>query len=86
MPCVLATPKQEVTDACKPTQLLQVARRVKVLQPDSPLLNVRRVKGSAAEDKVASGMEVLYSITYTPEVTEKCHCLSLPQQPLSAHQ
>jgi len=66
-------PKQQVTDACKLTQLLQVARRVKVLQPDSPLLNVRRVKGSAAEDKVASGMEVAYSITYTPEDTEQFH-------------
>lgn len=66
-------PKQEITDSCKLTQLLQVARRVKVLQPDSPLLNVRRVKGSAAEDKVASGMEVAYSITYTPEDTEQFH-------------
>ena len=46
---------------------LQVARRVKVLQPDTPFLQVRRVKGIAAEDKVASGMEVAYSVTYTPE-------------------
>ncbi|KAL0040642.1 hypothetical protein WJX79_000331 [Trebouxia sp. C0005] len=51
----------------------KVARRVKVLQPDSPLLNVRRVKGSAVEDKIASGMEVAYSITYTPEDTEQFH-------------
>lgn len=45
---------------------LQVARRVKVLQPDTPVLKVRRVKGTAAENKVASGMEVAYSVTYTP--------------------
>lgn len=31
---------------------------------------MRRVKGAAAEDKVASGMEVAYSITYTPENTD----------------
>ena len=52
---------------------LQVARRVKVLQPDTPVLKVRRVKGAAAEDKVASGMEVAYSITYTPENMENFH-------------
>lgn len=46
---------------------LQVARRVKVLQPDTPNLKVRRVKGTAAENKVASGMEVAYSVTYTPD-------------------
>ncbi len=50
---------------------MQVARRVKVLQPDTPTLKVRRVKGSAAEDKVASGMEVAYSVTYTPENTDQ---------------
>lgn len=49
---------------------LQVARRVKVLQPDTPVLNVRRVKGTAAQDKVASGMEVAYSVTYTPQDTD----------------
>ena len=50
-----------------------MARRVKVLQPDSPKLKVRRVKGSAAEDKVASGMEVAYSVTYKPEDLEPFH-------------
>lgn len=49
---------------------LQVARRVKVLQPDTPVLNVRRMKGTAAHDKVASGMEVAYSVTYTPQDTD----------------
>ena len=44
-----------------------------MLQPDTPLLKVRRVKGSAAEDKVASGMEVAYSVIYTPEDTEQFH-------------
>ena len=53
--------------------MAQVARRVKVLQPDSPLLNVRRVKGSSAQDKVASGMEVAYSIVYTPESLDQFH-------------
>ena len=52
-------------DAC-----MQVARRVKILQPDTALLSVCRLKGSSAEDKVASGMEVAYSIVYTPESTE----------------
>lgn len=41
-----------------------------MLQPDTQMLKVRRVKGTAAEDKVASGMEVAYSITYTPENLE----------------
>lgn len=50
-----------------------MARRVKVLQPDTPLLQVRRVKGIAAEDKVASGMEVAYSVTYTPENADQFH-------------
>ena len=49
---------------------MQVARRVKVLQPDTALLKICRVKGSSAEDKVASGMEVAYSITYRPETAE----------------
>lgn len=49
---------------------LQVARRVKVLQPDTPVLNVRRLKGTGAQDKIASGIEVAYSITYTPENTD----------------
>lgn len=31
------------------------------------------MKGAAAEDKVASGMEVAYSITYTPENTDHFH-------------
>lgn len=50
-----------------------MARRVKVLQPDAPVLKVRRVKGTAAEDKVASGMEVAYSITYTPDSSDHFH-------------
>ena len=50
--------------------VLQVARRVKVLQPYTALLRICRVKGSSAEDKVASGMEVAYSIKYRPETAE----------------
>ena len=49
---------------------MQVARRVKILQPDTALLSVCRLKGSSAEDKVASGMEVAYSIVYMPESSE----------------
>lgn len=50
---------------------MQVARRVKVLQPESPLLSVRRVRGSTTQDKVASGMEVAYSVIYTPQNLEQ---------------
>ena len=31
---------------------------------------MRRVKGTAAEDKVASGMEVAYTVTFIPESLE----------------
>ncbi|KAK9824158.1 hypothetical protein WJX72_008157 [[Myrmecia] bisecta] len=50
----------------------KVARRVKVIQPDTPYLSVRRVKGSSKGEtgKVALGMEVAYAITFRPETSD----------------
>jgi hydrocephalus-inducing protein len=49
-----------------------VARRVKVLAPDSPFFAVRRVMrdGSADSSKVAAGMEATYVVTFTPSSTD----------------
>jgi hypothetical protein len=53
---------------------MQVARRVRVLPPDTPLLSVRLAKGPAAagggggdSGKVASGIEVAYTVAFRPE-------------------
>jgi hypothetical protein len=47
---------------------LQAARRVRVLPPLSPHLSVARSKGGGEDgSKVASGMEVTYTVTFTPD-------------------
>lgn len=48
---------------------VQVPRRVKVIPPESQFFSVRRVAAPGKEDgsKVASGMEVVYSITFCPQ-------------------
>lgn len=45
---------------------------MKVIQPQSPFLLVRRLGGASKEDdgRVAMGMEVAYSITFKPETPD----------------
>eukprot|EP00798_Chlamydomonas_sp_ICE-L_P006741 gene6741-3411_t len=45
------------------------ASRIKIVQPDTPYFSIKRVAapGKELSDKVASGMEVTYSITFQPD-------------------
>lgn len=54
----------------------QVPRRVKVTSPDSQFFSVRRVAAPGKEDgsKVASGMEVVYAITFSPQSKDDYSC------------
>lgn len=49
----------------------QVARRVRVLPPDTPLLEARLSKGpggaAGESSKVAAGIEVAYTVTFRPQ-------------------
>eukprot|EP00983_Pelagomonas_calceolata_P095652 1158035-Pelagomonas_calceolata.AAC.4 len=49
----------------------QVPRRIKVSAPDSQFFSVRRASAPGKEEgsKVASGMEIVYTITFKPQTT-----------------
>lgn len=50
----------------------QVARRMRVIPPESPCLRVAKVKGGGEEGgKVASGMEVAYTVTFLPDAESR---------------
>lgn len=54
----------------------QVPRRVKVVNPESQFFSVRRVAAPGKDDgsKVASGMEVVYAITFSPQSKDDYAC------------
>ena len=75
-PAVLEFPKYKPFKPCKVTLYMRnndrVARRVKVLPPDSQYFSVSgprsATKGKKLQDgKVASGMEIAFTVTFTPE-------------------
>ncbi|KXZ49496.1 hypothetical protein GPECTOR_21g722 [Gonium pectorale] len=52
-----------------------VSRRVKVLPMESPYFSVRRVQAAGKEDsKVATGMEVAFTVTFRPESRDDYSC------------
>lgn len=55
---------------------MQFPRRIKVLSPDTPFFSVKRaaVPNNADSSKVASGMEVAYTVVFRPESMDDYSC------------
>ena len=49
---------------------LQFARHVRVVQEDSPYFALQSPKQTGAAGKVAPGMEVTYTVVFTPDDTK----------------
>lgn len=52
------------------TPLLQFARHVRVVQEDSPYFALQSPKQAGVAGKVAPGMEVTYTVVFTPDDTK----------------
>ena len=68
--CVCLYSQLRLRGTTAPPPPLQFARHVHVVQEDSPYFALQSPKQAGAAGKVAPGMEVTYTVVFTPDDTK----------------